>query len=226
MLNRGVALLGLVALTPAHASLIEYSFTSTITGLGGNVHEDFGVEVGDSIPGGFVFDDGAVRTAYTEDLVVGYDGWATGVVSTSIYDMGNLQLWATVGSHRLTSTGDDLWITDAPTHVYHPDLWRLQSTGSGQAVNGGYLVQWIQFCLSEWFNGPLTSSELQVSDAAAWGYGELNRWFGVSFADGSSIDGRLDWIKPTSVPEPTTLSLVAAGALGAFALRRRRRAAV
>src|SRR5262245_44178989 len=225
MLGRGVALLGLVALSPAHASLIEYAFTSTITDLSGNVHEDFGVEVGDTITGGFLFDDAASRTSYTEDLVVGYDGWATGVVSTSIYDMSNTALWAMDGRHRLTATGDDLWISDAPPQVYHPDLWRLQSTGSAQPVNG-YVVEWIQFCLSEWFMGPLTSSALQVSDASAWGYGgELNRWFGVSFGDGSSIDGRLDSITPTSVPEPGTLSLLAAGALSAFAVRRRRRAA-
>jgi hypothetical protein len=165
MVNRGVALLALVALSPAHASLIEYSFTSTVSRLGGTVHEDFGVEVGDTITGGFLFDDAAARTSYKEDLIVGSNGWATGVVSTSIYDM---------------------------------------------------------------FVGPLTSSELQVSDASEWGYGGvLDRWFGVSFADGSSIYGTLDSITrtPRSVPEPGTLSLLAAGALGALAARRRRRAA-
>jgi PEP-CTERM motif-containing protein len=123
MFSRGVALLGLVALSPAHASLIEYSFTSTI-----NIHEDFGVEVGDTITGGLLFDDAA---------------------------------------------------------------------------------------------------ELQAPDSAEWGYGVIDRGFGISFADGPSIDGLLDSITktPTSVPEPGTLSLLAAGALSAFAARRRRRAA-
>jgi PEP-CTERM motif-containing protein len=148
MVNRGVALLGLVALSPAHASLIEYSFTSTVTDLGGNVYQDFGVEVGDTITGGFLFDEAAARTSHQEDLIVG--------------------------------------------------------------------------------TGPLTSSELQVSDASEWGYrGVLDQWLGISFADGSSIYGSLDSITktPVSVPEPGTLSLLVAGALGAFAARRRRRAA-
>ena len=227
MVNRGVALLGLVALSPAHASLIEYSFTSTVTNLGGNVHQDFGVEVGDTITGGFLFDDSAARTSFNEDLIVGHDGWATGVATTSIYDMGNVLLWAMVGDQRLTSTGDSLLITDAPTQVYSADVWRLQASGSGQDVNG-YLVDSMEFCLRKWFTGPLTSSELQVSDASEWGYRSvLDTWFGISFANGPSIYGTLDSITkaPGSVPEPGTLSLLAVGALGALAARRRRRAA-
>ena len=227
MVNRGVAILGLVALSPAHASLIEYSFTSTVSNLGGNVHQDFGVEVGDTITGGFLFDDTAARTSFKEDLIVGNNGWATGTVSTSIYNMGNVLLWAMVGDQRLATTGNDLLITDAATHVNSADVWRLHASGSGEQVNG-YVVDWMEFCLREWFIGPLTSSELQVSDAAEWGYGGvLDRWFGLSFADGSSIYGTLDSITrtPGSVPEPGTLSLLAAGALGAFAARRRRRAA-
>src|SRR6185503_5034441 len=66
MLHRGFAVLGLLAISPAHATLIEYSFTSTIAGYGGTVGNDFGVELGDAIKGGFIFDDTATMTAHVE----------------------------------------------------------------------------------------------------------------------------------------------------------------
>jgi hypothetical protein len=64
MLHRAVALVSLFALSPAHATLIEHSFTSTITNLGGDVHEDSGVGVGDTIAGEFLFGASAPRTHY------------------------------------------------------------------------------------------------------------------------------------------------------------------
>lgn len=220
MLHRGFAVLGLLAISPAHATLIEYSFTSTIAGYGGNVGNDFGVEVGDSIKGGFTFDDAAPMTAHQEGEIVGYDGWATGVATTSTYDMSGLPLWAKVGDQTVTATGDELVIADAPDRVYHPDAWRLVTHGDGRSING-YVLNGIQIFLQEWFCGPLRSSELQVSDAIWWG---SNRWFDMAFVDGSFINGEMNWIKPTSVPEPAALSLLAAGALGALAARRRKQA--
>lgn len=224
MLHRGFAVLGLLAISPAHATLIEYSFSSTIAGYGGTVGNDFGVEVGDAIKGGFVFDDAAPMTLHVEGEIVGYDGWATGVATASTYDMSGLPLRAKVGDRTVTATGDELLIEDAPDRAYQPDTWRLGMSGDGRAING-YIVDGIQIFLQEWFCGPLRSSGLQVSDAADGGYGSFNRWFEVSFADGSFIDGRMSSITPKSVPEPAALSLLAAGALGVLAARRRKQAA-
>src|SRR5262245_55853020 len=61
MLHRGVALVGLFALSPAHATLIEHSLTSTITNSSG---ADVGVGVGDSSASEFLFGYGPARTHY------------------------------------------------------------------------------------------------------------------------------------------------------------------
>src|SRR5258706_224886 len=59
MLHRVLAFLGLLLISPAHAALIEYSFNATAwcSPCG-----DFGLGSGDTITGGFLFDDAASRT--------------------------------------------------------------------------------------------------------------------------------------------------------------------
>jgi hypothetical protein len=123
-------------------------------------------------------------------------------------DMSGSQLWA---DHVVTADGEELFIGDAPLLTYSPASWSLATTGDRNAINS-YIVDGIQVFLHEWFCGPVRDSELRISDAA-WGYEGL---------EGSFNNGQMS--SPTSVPEPATLSLLAAGALGVFVARRRKQA--
>src|SRR5712671_6359529 len=116
MLRRVFALLGLLALSPADATLIEYSFSGSLFGpvapyYLSTTHEAFGVEEGDRITGGFLFDDAAPRTSYTELA----DG-----SSTSTYDMSDLRFWIGVGDYVLRATGSQLTISDAARNPLYP----------------------------------------------------------------------------------------------------------
>ena len=167
MLHRGVALLGIFTLSPAHASLIEYSFAASPTNLGGDVREEVGVEIGDTFARAFLFDDAAPRISY----------------------------------------------------AYYAGAQRLQASGVSQQSDSR--IGWLNYCLQEWVIGPLTNSRLPDASGP---YGALNRWSGMSFGDGFGVDGKLGAVAstPTSVPEPTTLSLLGVGALSLLAARRRR----
>ena len=145
--------------------------------------------------------------------------------------MSNLRLWVDVGDYVLTATGSTLAILDDPTSVSCwcgpnvRDEWILSMRGDGDEANG-HTVSSVTFDLLQYTGNPLTSSELQVADPADWFNFIDNRSFRLSFTDGYGFAGWLTSIAPTSVPEPGTLSLLAVGALGALATRRRRRAVI
>lgn len=135
--------------------------------------------------------------------------------------MDGLEVSTIVGDHMITSMRDEIWAGNAPTVVYAPATWSPAVQAGGEAVVGDGIATFLQ----EWICGPLTSSELQIAQAAEWGYGVLlNEWLGGS-PTGSLVDRQLGPAAPTSVPEPATLSLLATGVLGALAARKRKRAA-
>jgi len=219
MFHRGFALVAVLAVAPAHATLIEYSFTAELTGARSvpfSVLGEFGLPVyGPSyVTGGLLFDDAAPRISYTEYMGSG---------STSTYDMSDLRFWVAVGDHVLTATGSQLTISDAPPQPspYATDRWILSMLGDGDEVNG-YTVASMRIDLLQYGSRPLTSSELQVANTVDWGsccYPLVPYPFTISFTDGSGFTARGLSI---SVPEPGMLSLLAAGVLGALVARRRR----
>ena len=231
MFHRGFALLAVLAITPAHATLVEYAFTARVDGFTSIATvRVFGLNPnGDTVTGGFIFDDAAPMTSHEEHQFGDYPVW----YSSSTYDMSNLQMWVNVGDYLLTVTGGGVSISDAPAFgpwctcgpdSFH-DRWSLSASGDGNEVNG-HTVRSITMSLLENLGRPLTSSELQVADPAQWSNDISNRSFRIGFAD-TGMSGYLTSITPTttSVPEPATLSLLAVGALGALAARRRRHVA-
>ena len=222
MFHRAIAVVALLAISPARATLIEYSFSATLNPApfppyySTTTHEAFGVAEGQHvITGGFLFDDAAPRISYTEYMGSG---------STSTYDMSDLQFWVAVGDHVLTATGSQLTISDAPPQPspYATDRWILSMLGDGDEVNG-YTVASMRIDLLQYGSRPLTSSELQVANTVDWGsccYPLVPYPFTISFTDGSGFTARPG--VSISVPEPGMLSLLAAGVLGALVARRRR----
>jgi len=219
MFHRAMAVVALLAISPAHATLIEYSFSAQLSwpyrSFPDSSYEAFGVEVGDLITGGFLFDDAAARTSHT-------DQYGT---STSTYDMSDLRFWVTVGDHVLGATGSELAIADSAPQPspYATDRWGLSMLGDGDEVNG-HTVRSMSIALMMFGSAPLTSSELQVADPTEWHaccYPEVPVPFSILFTDGSRIAASR--LSVSSVPEPATLWLLALGALGALSARRRRR---
>jgi len=230
MFHRGFALLAVLAVTPAHVTLIEYAFTARVDGNSSvATMMEFGLNPnGDSVSGGFIFDDAAPMTSHEEHQFFDYPAWTT----SSTYDMSNLRMWVNVGDYVLTATGGVVSIVDSPAFgpwcacgpdTFH-DRWSLSASGDGNEVNG-HTVRSITMSLLENLGRALTSSELQVADPAQWSNDIANRSFRIGFTD-TAMSGYLTSITPTtSVPEPATLSLLAVGALGALATRLRRRVA-
>ena len=228
MFSRTIAAVALLAIGPAHATLIEYAFTARVDGkVSIATLRDFGLNPnGDSVTGGFLFDDAAPMTSHEEHQFYDYPVWS----SSSTYDMSNLRLWVNVGDYVLTATGGAVSIRDDPAFgpwctcgpdTFH-DRWSLSARGDGNEVNG-YIVNSISMSLLENVGRALTSSELQVADPAHWSNDVDNRSFSIGLG-GGGMNGYLTSVTlaTTSVPEPATLSLLAAGVFGAMATRRRR----
>ena len=217
MLRKGLALLAFLVLSPAHATLIEYSFTSRVYSTT-PPYPFFpgGLVGGTRINGGFVFDDAAPRTSYQEEWIDG------GFSSTSTYDMGNLLFWAPIRDQTLTARGGTLTIADnVPISTAKLDRWTLSMEGEGEF--NGLAVQNMALQLLA-FPGPLTNSGLHVPNMADWPFPAPDgRALFIDLAFGSIVS-TLESITrtTTSVPEPETLSLLAAGVLGALSARRRR----
>jgi hypothetical protein len=211
MIHRGFALLGVIALSlPAHASLIEYSFTATLCGCNFNSenlpYSAFGLENGDTITGGFLFDDAAPLTGYSEQSMGVF-----GVLRAATYDMSNLLLWASVGDHLLNATGDSLTIVDAAPNPSILDRWGLTTRGDGREVNG-YTVA--QISMSTRWLSPIVITSVEPYVLEKWPFTTIDPSLNILFTDGSRIAAHMRTITGTSVPEPATLSLLAAGALG------------
>src|SRR5712671_6233313 len=125
MLRQGFALLAVLAVAPVHAAMIEYGVESaTILGIQGSQYR-----LGETVYGGFTFDDAAPMTSHTE-FISPY-----GIVSSSHYDMSDMAFWIDIGGDRFNAIGDDLmiqWTTTATTY----ELWYLTLHGDGEEIDG------------------------------------------------------------------------------------------
>ena len=219
MLHRGLALLAVLASTPAHAALIEYSFIAEIDVLDPLVGQTLGVGIGDSISGGFYFDLGAPRTSFelcdTGTCVSDGDLVVDGARTTSTYDAGNVSLWATIGGRELGAQGVTLKIVDSPRGAYGFDEWELRMSTSQQELGAGLVTQSMRIRLDELYGAPLTDSGLQVPDIALftrWPSDGNNRFIIDFFSDArGGFASHLTSLTPVSVPEPATLSLLVIG---------------
>ena len=101
-------------------------------------------------------------------------------------------------AEQRVTADDDEFFTDEFFTAGTPGLFASSMTGGDNAVNS-YIVGGMQFFLQEWFCGPIEGLE------GSFNHGQMST--------------------PKSVPEPASMVLLATGALGAFAARKRKQAA-
>ena len=210
----------------ANASLVPYEFTAQVDGINPATASLLPVGLGDVITGGFLFDDAAPRTSFSQCADCNYDGslFISGVRTNATYDESNFALWARLGSYLIAASGTTLTIQDVPTGTYAPDQWHLPLVAFGQDAGNGLRTDSIQIIMNDWFRGPLTSGDLQVFDPVDWHNGPFNdQRLNFSFA---GPDGPVGFgshlVSVTSVPEPGTLFLLSTGLI-ALGVRRRKR---
>jgi hypothetical protein len=210
--------------TNAWAIPMSYEFTATIDGADPLVAQLLSVAVGDTIHGGFTFDSEAERTSLFQCYDCNHDGGrlVPGAKTIATYDMSSLSLWLAVASWTFTGTGETLMIQDVPDAAYDSDSWHLDTRATPQEIGAGLFASAILFRFDDWYDGPLTSADLQVP-LGYWGPQEsyINTRLLIRFNDSIGIGSEVTSI--TSVPEPGTLALMGAGLLGALLASRRRR---
>ena len=209
----------------ASAALLRFNFTSEIDGISSEVANRLGVAVGDTITGGFLFDDQAPQTSFEHCdacLLVDNDRDEWSYRTSATYDLSQAILFGQVGGYSFGATGGDVLITDVDTLVWGADVWRWDPTAIRSEMNG-LTVESMSFVFEQMFGAPLTSAALQVPDPGRWfGYGSDERFL-LRLGDGLGIGSHVTSITKT-VPEPATLLLLTSAIVGAAFTPRRRRA--
>ena len=177
MSPRHLALSAFLAISPAHATLLEYSFDAQLGASGVDV---VGPGIGDLISSGFLWGEAAPKIAHK--LSERSSGTAT-----ATHDISNVLWWVILGDRTFTVWRDELAILYAPNSL--ADVWDVKMYGGYESE--GHSVAGLKRTSS--------TSELQVPAAAnsrrqapksIW-----TSWWGNLLAAGI-VMGALFWCYP------------------------------
>ena len=179
MPRHGLALLALLAVSPAHATLLDYSFEGQSRP---SADETFGLEIGGTISGALLWDE--APTQFGEPY--------PGTASTSSYAMSNLLWWVILGDQTFTARGGKFAMRDTPSSLpASDDVWDFTRHSDRYETDGysvaGLIMQGMTLTEAG-SQAPVATSFVPLIPDSMW-----NSWWGNSLGAGLLIASLLWW---------------------------------